>query len=244
MPTIKRGDATIYYEVYGSGFPIMCFAPGSLGSTIDWWNRAPFNPIEELADQYQVIVMDQRNAGGKSQAPITADTGWKDYTADQIAVADDAGVEQCHVLGQCIGVPFNFAFMQAAPGPVLSAVCLQPSGRIGPRVPRQGGFERWRDALTDHPEATPELFEAMGNNMYTNDFLYTVSREFVKSSQVPVIVFPGDDQAHPHELAVEIDKLSPHSEFVEPWRDGEALESAKRRVKEVLKGHTPVGAAR
>jgi pimeloyl-ACP methyl ester carboxylesterase len=39
----------------------------------------------EFADEFRVIAMDQRNAGGKSRAPITAHDGWDSYTADHIA---------------------------------------------------------------------------------------------------------------------------------------------------------------
>jgi hypothetical protein len=41
---------------------------------IDVWNQssAPINPTTEFADKFRVIAMDQRNAGGQSRAPITA----------------------------------------------------------------------------------------------------------------------------------------------------------------------------
>src|SRR4051812_50129020 len=66
MPTIKNGDATIYYEEHGKGFPILTFAPAGLQSTIQVWSgsSAPINPVSEWSSQYRVIVMDQRNAAG------------------------------------------------------------------------------------------------------------------------------------------------------------------------------------
>ena len=74
MPAIEHGGATIYYEEHGKGFPIVAFAPAGVKSTIAVWSSpsAPINPVTEFSSSYRVIVMDQRNAGGKSRAPITA----------------------------------------------------------------------------------------------------------------------------------------------------------------------------
>ena len=30
MPSFEHGDATIYYEEFGSGYPVLLFAPGGL----------------------------------------------------------------------------------------------------------------------------------------------------------------------------------------------------------------------
>ena len=80
MPSIQTGHgSTIYYEEHGKGFPILTFAPAGLQSVIDVWSRpsAPVNPTTELAADFRVIAMDQRNAGGRSRAPITAQDGWR-----------------------------------------------------------------------------------------------------------------------------------------------------------------------
>ena len=70
MPTIEHRGATIYYEEHGQGFPILTFAPAGLQSTIAVWGQpmAPIDPVAEFADTCRVIVMDQRNAGGRSRA--------------------------------------------------------------------------------------------------------------------------------------------------------------------------------
>lgn len=244
MPFLKRGDASIYYQEYGSGYPILCFAPGSLGSSIEHWHKtAPFDPTVVLAPEYRIIVMDQRNAG-QSWAPIRASDGWDTYTADQVALADHLGIEKCHILGQCIGAGgFPFGFLQAQPGRVSAAVLMQPSGRIGPDKGRPGGFHRWRDAITGHPEATPEVFDSFYKNLYTHDFVYSTRREFVPTCQVPMLVLAGNDDAHPFELAVEISKLAPNAEFIPQWKTGEPLKAAIKRIQEFLRDHTPAQVA-
>ena len=35
MPVFTRPDAEIHYEIYGSGYPLLLFAPGGLRSALD-----------------------------------------------------------------------------------------------------------------------------------------------------------------------------------------------------------------
>ena len=65
MPHVERGGASIYYEVHGTagGAPLLLLAPGGLNSSIAFWGRMPLNPLGAFADEFQLIVMDQRNAG-------------------------------------------------------------------------------------------------------------------------------------------------------------------------------------
>jgi len=85
MATFKRGDVTLNFEEFGSGYPILLFAPGGMRSSIDFWHQSPFDPTVELAKDFRVIAMDQRNAG-QSRAPITAADGWDSYAADHVAL--------------------------------------------------------------------------------------------------------------------------------------------------------------
>ncbi len=107
MPSFEHHGAAIYYEEFGQGFPILAFAPAGLQSIIDVWNgpSAPVNPTTEFAANFRVIAMDQRNAGGQSRAPITAQDGWHTYAADHIALLDHLHIDRCHLYGQCIGLP-------------------------------------------------------------------------------------------------------------------------------------------
>ena len=240
MPFLKRGEISIYYEEHGAGYPVFCLAPGSLQSSIHHWRSgAPFDPIAELADGYRVIVMDQRNAG-QSWAPITAADGWHSYREDHLALMDHLGIERCHLLGQCIGAGgFPFGLLKAQQERFSAAVLMQPSGRIGPDQGRPGGFHRWREALTGHPEATPEAFDAFYHNMYEHDFVYSTPREFVANCQVPILVMAGNDEAHPFELAEEIVRLAPRAEFIPEWKTGQPLIAATARIHEFLRAHTP-----
>ena len=86
MPIFQNNDTKLYYEDYGSGFPILLIAPGGMRSAVTFWDRVAWNPIEQLSPKYRVIAMDQRNAG-QSTGPIGADDSWHTYTQDQIVRA-------------------------------------------------------------------------------------------------------------------------------------------------------------
>jgi pimeloyl-ACP methyl ester carboxylesterase len=238
MPFIQRGDASIYYEEYGSGYPILLLSPGSLNSTIEAWHHSPWDPTVELATDYHVIAMDQRNAG-QSRAPIRETDDWDTYLADHLALIDHLGIERTHIMGACIGVSFALKLIQARPQLVSATVMQQPIGANAPRTVSDG-FNRWRDQLSDHPEATPPVMQRFHDNLYGPLFVYSVTRDFVRSCTTPMIVLPGNDLAHPFEIAKELAELAPNAEFIPEWKEGAARESAFARVREFLRANRPV----
>ena len=242
MPSIDYHGAHLYYEEFGQGFPILTFAPAGLRSVIDVWNRpmAPINPTTEFADKYHVIAMDQRNAGGQSQAPISAKDGWDDYTADHIAVLDHLRIDKGHLYGQCIGGTFIMNMLKHHPERVQSAVLAQPIGRVGPLKPEwNANFKGWTETLGDHPEATHEVLDAYFRNLYAPGFVYCTDREFAKTVKAPCLILAGNDEAHPWQISEELSKLLPNCEFVAEWKTEPALTAAKVKVVAFLKTHTP-----
>jgi pimeloyl-ACP methyl ester carboxylesterase len=245
MPSVTHHGATIYYEEFGQGFPILTFAPAGLQSVIDVWNRpsAPINPMKEFAGDFRVIALDQRNAGGQSHAPITARDGWHSYLADHVAVLDHLRIERCHLYGQCIGGPFIFSLLKTQPHRVASAVIAQSIGRVGPMpATRSANFDAWTKTLKDHPEATDEVLEAFYQNLYGPGFVYSVDRAFVSNCHTPCLVLAGNDAAHPFPISEELARLLPYADFIPEWKEGAPLAAAKTRIKQFLKAHTPVRA--
>jgi len=241
MPSFEHNGARLYYEEYGQGFPILTFAPAGLASVIKVWSEpsAPINPTTEFSDRFRVIAMDQRNAGGQSRAPITAQDGWDSYTADHIALLDQLHIDRVHLYGQCIGGSFILNLLKKQPERVAAAVLAQPIGRVGPMPQgKTARFEAWAASLKDHPEATPDVLDAFYRNLYEPGFVYCVDRDFVRTVRTPCLVLAGNDEAHPYAIAEELDKLL-NSEFIAEWKTGPALDVARKRVKEFLLQHTP-----
>ncbi|HEY1257850.1 MAG TPA: alpha/beta hydrolase [Stellaceae bacterium] len=243
MPSFDHHGAHIYYEEFGQGFPILTFAPAGLQSTIAVWSQpsAPINPTAEWAGNYRVIAMDQRNAGGRSRAPITAQDGWDNYTADHIALLDHLRIDRCHLYGQCIGGSFIMNMLKHHPERVQSAVLAQPIGRVGPMAPgRPARFNGWAETLKgEHPEATEPVLDAFCQNLYAAGFVYCADRDFAKTVKTPCLVLAGNDEAHPYPISEELAQLIPGCEFVKEWKTGAALDAARARVTEFFANHTP-----
>jgi len=245
MPVLEHKGASIYYEEYGRGFPILTFAPGGLLSHIAAWSKpqSPINPATEWADEFRVIVMDQRNApDGRSHAPITAADNWDTYAADHIALLDHLKIDQCHLYGQCIGGPFIMGLLKVAPERVVCAVAAQPNGRMGPLAPgRSARFNEWAAALKNHPELNENVLDAFYRNMYASGYIYSVGPDFMDTCNTPVMVMAGNDDAHPYALSEDMVRRLPNVEFIAEWKSGAALEAARPRVRAFLKKHTPAG---
>jgi len=73
------------------------------------------------------------------------------------------------------------------------------------------------------------------------DFVFTVSRDFVKSCQTPVLILPDDVPAHPFAVAMEAAMLAPKSEVsLYPWKQPpERIPIAVRQIKSFLRAHRP-----
>ena len=130
MPEMRRPDgATIHYETYGSGYPLLLFAPGGVNSEIEFWDNSAIQPIREFASEFLVIAMDQRNAG-RSFAPLVAPR-YEEMVADQLAVLNELGITRAHVMGGCIGVAYCLRILAEAPARIMAAVCQDPVGLDG-----------------------------------------------------------------------------------------------------------------
>jgi pimeloyl-ACP methyl ester carboxylesterase len=252
MPTLKRADAEIYYEEYGSGYPILLFAPGGMRSQIAMWRAAPGGPPRAWNDWtevlpragYRVIAMDQRNAG-KSKGAIAANHGWQTYAADQIALLDHLGIARCHTLGGCIGSSFCLMLSQTAPSRVSAQVLQNPIG-LNPEFPTyfQEAFADWAKELkASRPEVDDAALAAFGRNMWDHDFVYCMQRDAVPKIQTPSLVMPGDDKPHPAYAGLALAELLPHAEMQHQWKAPAYLDAARERTLDFLAKHTPKGAA-
>lgn len=238
MPTFKQGEASIYYEEYGSGYPILLFAPGGMRSSIEFWAHSPFDPTKELAADFRVIAMDQRNAG-KSSAPITAADGWHSYAADHLALLDHLGIRQCHLIGGCIGSSYSLGVIKAAPERVRAAVLQNPIGLSARnREMFFQMFDSWADGFKVKRGLDDAALRQFRDRMYGGDFVFNVSRDFVRSCKTPMLILCGSDDYHPTETSKEIAALAPNSQLVENWKTPEVIAATVKRVREFLIAHT------
>ncbi len=234
----ERGDIRIHYEVHGDGFPILLFAPGGMRSAASFWHGSEWDPIETLSSDFQVIAMDQRNAGS-STAPVSSSDGWATYTADHIALADHLGLERLHLMGGCIGGPYCFGFIQAAPARVCAAVIQQSIGVDNNQDLFFEMFDQWANPIKDsHPEASESDWTQFRANMFAQEFLYNVDREFIRNCNVPLWVLMGSDPYHPEVVSREIADLAPNATLVENWKNPDEDDTVEKVIA-FLQEHTP-----
>ena len=248
MPILNIRDGEIYYEVHGSGFPLMVFAPGGLRSELAFWRHSPSNPsapavwmdpMAVLGKKYRVVAMDQRNAG-RSRAPIFASDDWHIYAADHLALANHLGLDRFHVMGGCIGASFCLTLCELAPSRITSAVLQNPIGHADNRDVFANLVQTWANGIRERrPETEAHVLNNFGDNMFGGDFAFSVHREFVRQCKTPLLVMPGDDPPHPKVIGEEIIELAPNVEALRQWKGPEHLQTAIERVSAFLERHTP-----
>ena len=247
MPVFKRPEAEIYYEVHGSGFPLLLFAAGGLRSQLEYWRSSPsnpaaappwMNPMVALAGKFTVIGMDQRNAG-KSHGTLTASDGWHTYASDHLALMDHLGHRRFHVMGGCIGGSFCLKLCEMAPERIAAAVLQNPIGFHENRSTWDDIVSGFSKTMRERDSSlTEDVLQRFGNNMFGGDFVFSVSRDFVKTCRTPLFLQPGTDTPHPAETSAEIERLAPKLEVQKDWRGPEHLAESIRRVTDFLTRHT------
>jgi pimeloyl-ACP methyl ester carboxylesterase len=248
VPFYEKGPVRIHFEEAGSGFPLLLIAGGGLNSTMSGLTQgAPFNPIEEFKAEYRCIAADLRNAnGGQSSGPLEIDRPWDSYADDQLGLMDHLGIDKFMVMGFCIGGPLIWNLLKRAPDRVVAAVLAQPSGSR-PEMRDlfyETNMKTWGPALTARrPDISMEMVERFLTRMYrTNpDFVFTVTRDFVRQCQTPVLILPDDIPAHPYAVAMEAAMLAPNAEVsMFPWKEPkERIALAVRQIRSFLRAHRP-----
>jgi pimeloyl-ACP methyl ester carboxylesterase len=243
----EKGPVRIHYDEAGSGFPLLLIAGGGLNSTLAGLRTSPFNPIEEFSNEYRCIFADLRNAPpGQSTGPLEVDRPWDAHTDDHLGLMDHLGVDRFMVLGFCIGGPFIWNLIKRAPNRVVAAVPAQPVG-FRPEAPTllyDNSMKGWGPELVKkRPDITMEMVDRYLTRMYrTNpDFVFTVTRDFVRACQTPVLVLPDDVPAHPLAVAMECVMLAPKSEVsIYPWKEPPTrIPLAVRQIRSFLRAHRP-----
>ena len=246
MPFFERGGVRIHYEEAGSGYPLLVIPGGGLNSTIGFHSgSAPFNTMTEFSGEFRCITMDLRNAnGGQSSGPLEIDRPWDAHTDDHLALMDHLGIQSFMVIGFCIGGPFIWNLLRRAPNRVIAAVLAQPSGhRV--ELPDQfhsNNMKSWGpDLCARRPDITMPMVDAFLTKMYraNPDFVFTVTRDFVRACQTPVLILPDDVPPHPYAVAMESAMLAPQSEVsLYPWKDPkDRIPLAVRHVRSFLRAH-------
>lgn len=205
--------------------------------------------MEVFKDDFRCIMMDQRNAnGGESSGTVPVEDPWGAFADDQLGLMDHLGIRQFLFMGYCIGGCFALKLIERAPDRVVAGMLCQTVGHRpeNPDVIYNSGLDVWApEFLARRLDVTMVTIEAYLQNLYRArpDFVYSVSREFVRSCRTPMLVMPDDTPAHPLQASLDVAALAPGAQStVFPWRDRAELKARTiEQVRTFLRAHVPVG---
>lgn len=112
MSTAVIDGIEVYYEIYGSGPPLLMLAPGGFDSTIEKWRVSTawkgLDALAKLATEHQVIAYDRRESG-QSGGRVERIT-WTIYASQGKRLLDHLGVDSAFVMGGCMGCSVALSF--------------------------------------------------------------------------------------------------------------------------------------
>lgn len=143
MPFATIDGIKTNYQVTGSGTPLLMLAPGGFDSSIMRWSASgawkELLPLNALADQFQVIAYDRREAGD-SGGRLEALT-WELYVKQATGLLDHLNIESAYVLGGCMGVSVALAIGHLAPKRVRGLLLHWPVGGYRWMLKGRGFFD-------------------------------------------------------------------------------------------------------
>jgi pimeloyl-ACP methyl ester carboxylesterase len=95
MPKIKVNDINMYYEVYGSGEPIV-FISGFTADHTKW-----MSVVNKFARDYQVIIFDNRGAGQSDCPAYPYSVGM--MADDTAKLCENLSINSAHFIGSSMG---------------------------------------------------------------------------------------------------------------------------------------------
>jgi hypothetical protein len=88
------------------------------------------------------------------------------------------------------------------------------------------------------PSISEATIQSFGRNMFGQDFVFSVTRDFVRNCRTPLLLQPGTDKPHPAHTSDEIATLAPDIEVQKDWRGPQFLQESIDRVRTFLEKNT------
>ncbi|MPZ76151.1 MAG: alpha/beta fold hydrolase [Deltaproteobacteria bacterium] len=152
MSTATIDGLEIYYQTYGSGPPLLMFAPGGFDATIEKWQTASawtgIDALSALAAEYTVIAYDRRESG-ESGGRVER-LGWDTYTRQGKALLDHLKIDSAFVLGGCMGCSVALAFAVDYPEATRGLLFHWPVGGFRWKANGLDRFQRHYDFAKTH----------------------------------------------------------------------------------------------
>ncbi len=210
---VQAGDANIYYEVYGSGKPLVILHGGLFGSTMEMGEF-----IDSLKTRFQVIAISTRGHGksGIGKTPITYEMKANDVMAVIKAVTKDSVI----LLGFSDGAYTAYKVASMYPTLVKKLIAIGAGEQI-PGLRKVVPFTKevfkvdtayWKQQLALMPE--PERIEEFWLDMANFYNTMKASKELFSTIKCPVLVMAGElDLNAPLPTVINAYNMIPHSQL-------------------------------
>ena len=188
---VAENGASIWYETYGSGPPVILLH-GGLANSAYWGNQVPF-----LARDHTVILIDSRGHGRSSrdERPYTYEL----MASDVVGVMDALKIDKAAVVGWSDGAIIGLVMAMKYPDRLTRvfafAANMDPSG-VKPDMlstPTFGGFAKRGAAEYDAVSPTPgqyPAFEKAIEKMWDTEPNYAAAD--LGKIRTPVVIADGD----------------------------------------------------
>jgi pimeloyl-ACP methyl ester carboxylesterase len=209
----NAGDAKIYYEIYGSGKPIVLLHGGIMGSTEEMTGF-----IEKLKSTHQVIAMSTRGHG-KSEIG-TATITYELKANDVMPVINAVTKDSVTLLGFSDGAYTGYKVASMYSNRIKKLVAIGAGEQI-PGLRQVPKFSRerfdlesdfWKQRLSLMPE--PEKLEGFWLQMTNFYNTMEASKELFNSIKCPVLVLSGElDRNAPLATVIAAYQMIPNSQL-------------------------------
>src|SRR5205814_934331 len=137
-----------------------------------------------------------------TEGPVPTENAWDAFADDQLGLMDHLGIREFFFMGYCIGGCFAGKLLQRAPDRVVAAVFHQTVGDRpeDPGIMYRHSTDNWlADFKKRRPEVSQDTIDKYFHSLWRAqpDFLYSVSRDFIKNCRTPILVLPDDTPSHP-----------------------------------------------
>ena len=119
MPFAPVNGIDLYYEVHGSGPPLV-FAHGSGGNHLSWWRQVPF-----FSTRYTCITFDHRSFGSSRDDEAIGRGAFAD---DLRGLLDHLGIDSVSIVAHSMGGRTGVGFALRNPGRVTGLVLSGSNG--------------------------------------------------------------------------------------------------------------------
>jgi len=213
MPTIQNGEARLYYETHGTGYPVI-FVHGGGGNSMAWFQQVP-----HFSARYKVITVDLRGFKNSHCAPEFVHPQY--FADDMRAIMNAEGLTDaafvCQSLGAWAGLRLavqspervSCLFVNGSPTPAYSeenwSVITRAQGiYLGDNSKRNTSVGWNRKTVQEYPELTFLYSQIKSLNPPFNS--HTMQDESIKvfpkdleGYKIPTVIAGGahDDFLHP-----------------------------------------------